>query len=111
MGCWLYLGAQHVTVVSPFTHYASPQLRQDALDELNSIYNQLSRTTVALVASQRKEAKVLALNLAAAQEQLVNATADTQVIREALLEEQAATSAKDTFIAELQSIIAGTSKP
>jgi hypothetical protein len=54
---------------------------------------------------------VLALNLAAAQEQLVNATADTQAIWEALLKEQAATSAKDTFIAELQSIIAGTSKP
>jgi Na+/phosphate symporter len=98
-----------VTATTPFMHYASARFRREALDELNSIHNEFSQTMVALVASRRKEAKTLALNLAATQAQLAEANKEAQKTHQALLEEQAAASAKDTFITELQSIIAASS--
>jgi predicted GNAT family acetyltransferase len=80
------------------------------LDELNNIHEQLSRTTVALVASRRQEAKDLALDLAKAQAQLKEANANVERSQQALLDQQAAVATKDVFIAELQSLIAASSQ-
>lgn len=66
----------------------------------------MSQTTVALVAARRKEAKVLALNLALTQEQLVEATNEAATARQELLDQQVVLAAKDAFIAQLQTIIA-----
>jgi hypothetical protein len=76
------------------------------LNELNSIHNQFNRTTVALVAARRQEAKALALNLATVWDQLAKATTETNNVRNMLLEQQASEAIKDALINRLQNVIA-----
>jgi hypothetical protein len=103
-GCWLYIGAQHVTASMPFIHYASPRLRREALEDLNLIHNQFNKTINSLLAARRKDALILANSLADTQKQLAESSAQLQV-------EQSATAVKDDLIAKLQAIIAASKVP
>ena len=105
-GCWLYIGAQHLTATAPFSHYSSPRLRQEGLAELNSIHNQLSQTMVALVAARRQEAKSLALDLAATRAHLLSANDRATHSEQALIAAQADAARKDEWIAKLEAMVA-----
>jgi hypothetical protein len=105
-GCWLYIGAQHLTATAPFAHYASPRLRQEGLAELNAFHNQLSQTMVALVAARRQEAKSIALDLAATRADLLSANLKATRSEQALLAAQAEAAHKDEWIARLEAMVA-----
>jgi hypothetical protein len=104
-GCWLYLGGQHVTASSGFTHYASPRLRRDAKNPLAEIQQKFNAMFTALVSSRRREAVDLAMQLTQAQELQKEAETEAEEARLALAEEQLTAATKDALIARLQAMI------
>lgn len=103
------MAAQHVTAATPFIHFSSARLRNEALGEVNQIHEDMSRLMVALVTARRQEAKNIALELAATRAQLAVASASAARVQEDLMDQQNAAAAKDELIAHLRSVVASLS--
>jgi uncharacterized protein YbcC (UPF0753/DUF2309 family) len=101
----LYIAAQHASASSGFTHYASPRLRREAKSQLTEINQQFNKVSAALVASRRREAVDLAMQLQQSQDQEREALAEAERTRQALSEGQSTIAAQEAVIARLQAVI------
>jgi hypothetical protein len=101
-GCWLYLGAQHVSGTYGLTNYASPCLRREAKQELAEIQNSFNMLVNAIMKARRKEAAGLALELEKTRKSAQEEAERTSLV---LAEQEAQMKLKDEYIAKLQALV------
>ncbi|KAF8697716.1 hypothetical protein AX14_001274 [Amanita brunnescens Koide BX004] len=64
--CWLVLAAQHSSSGTAATHYTSPNLRRDAMEDTLGIINKFQSVTSSLLQAKRQDALEIARQLAEA---------------------------------------------
>ncbi|KAJ3553759.1 hypothetical protein NP233_g12573 [Leucocoprinus birnbaumii] len=99
---WLYIVGQHATATTPFIHYVSPRLQAEALPEVKVIHTNFSRMLSSLLASRRRDAAELAMELDTTKEKLEKREGDVKALQKAVDKQQAEIERQKAIIAELQ---------
>ncbi|KAJ3561779.1 hypothetical protein NP233_g9985 [Leucocoprinus birnbaumii] len=101
-GCWLYIAGQHTTATTPFIHYVSPRLREEALPEVRVLHTNFSRTFSGLINSRRREAAELAMELDDAKEKLDQSQKLAKEKEEKIHKQNALIAQQQALITQLQ---------
>ncbi|KAF6756413.1 hypothetical protein DFP72DRAFT_846727 [Ephemerocybe angulata] len=85
-GCWLFIGAQHITAQNGMVHYVSPRLVSDAPEEIEDITNELDDLIRGLRKSRRHDALRVCVELAEAEREKQRLAAELQAMKQKELE-------------------------
>lgn len=87
--CWLVIAAQHNGSGSAATHFTSPSLRREAMEEVVGIINSFQEITSMLLSAKRQDATAMLKELGEAKEQV-------RVLREQVASQEAALTAANS---------------